>query len=92
MSVLVQFELTPPDPDKFIEASKKWKDTFSQDGAKNQRLYRLESEPSRFTSTAEWDGHDAMHESSEKWGDQFQADAGTEGVEWVTKVWTPVDI
>ena len=36
---------------------------------------------------AEWDSHDAMMESSEKSGEAFQADAGTEGLEWETRIW-----
>jgi hypothetical protein len=28
-----------------------------------------------------------MHEASEKYGDQFNAEAGTEGLEWDTRIW-----
>jgi hypothetical protein len=28
-----------------------------------------------------------MHEASEKYGDQFNSEAGTEGLKWETRIW-----
>ena len=85
--VLVQFRVTVPDVDRFKQAIEKWKGSFEQDGARDQRLYQSEADPSEVTMLAEWESHDAMMESSDRWGDQFQADAGTEGLEWETRIW-----
>jgi quinol monooxygenase YgiN len=90
MSVLVQFRVTVPDVDKFKAAWEELKPAAQQDGARNQALYQAESNPNEITMMAEWDSHDAMHESSEKRGDEFQAKAGTEGVEWETRIWHKV--
>ena len=85
--VLVQFRVTVPDVDRFKAAVEKWKDTFEADGARNQQLYVAEAEPNEVTMMAEWESHDAMMESSDKRGEDFQADAGTEGVDWETRIW-----
>ncbi len=85
--VLVQFRLTVSDVDRFKAAYEKWKGVFEQDGGKNGALYQSESDPNEITMMAEWESHDAMMESSEKSGDSFQADAGTEGLDWETRIW-----
>jgi hypothetical protein len=36
---------------------------------------------------SEWDGHDQMHAASEKYGDDFNREAGTEGLDWTTHIW-----
>jgi hypothetical protein len=36
----------------------------------------------------EWDSHDSFHTSSDKYGDEFNQRAGTEGLDWRTGVWT----
>jgi quinol monooxygenase YgiN len=87
MSVLVQFRVTVPDVDKFKAAWEELKPAAQQDGARNQALYQAEDNPKEVTMMAEWDSHDAMHASSEKRGDQFQSKAGTEGLEWETRIW-----
>jgi hypothetical protein len=46
-------------------------------GAKNQAPYQAENDPSEVTSMSEWDSHDQMHAAPEKYGDQFNDDAGT---------------
>ncbi len=85
--VLVQFRVTVADVDRFVAAFTKWRDTFEQDGARDQRLYQSESNPNELTMMAEWESHDAMMESSERRGDPFQEDAGTVGLEWETRIW-----
>ena len=85
--VLVQFRVTVLDADRFKAAFEKWRLAFQEDGARDQRLYQSESDRNEITMMAEWESHDAMMESSDKHGDEFQADAGTEGLEWETRIW-----
>lgn len=85
--VLVQFRVTVPDVERFKGACEKWGPAFEEDGGRNFQLYQSESEPNEVTMLQEWDSHDAMMESSEKRGDDFQADAGTEGLDWETRIW-----
>jgi hypothetical protein len=87
MTVLVQMRVTVPDVDRFLATSKRFEPLMEEMGAKNQRIYRSESLPSEVTSLSEWDSHDQMHEASEKYGDQFNSEAGTEGLEWETRIW-----
>ena len=85
--VLVQFRVTVPDVDRFVHAYKKHTPFFEEDGGRNGAVYMSESAPNEVTMMAEWDSHDAMMESSEKRGEAFQADAGTEGLDWETRIW-----
>jgi hypothetical protein len=87
MSVLVQYRVRVPDVDRFVATSKKFEPMMAELGARNQRIYRSESDPNEMTSLSEWDSHDQMHEASEKYGDQFNSEAGTEGIEWETRIW-----
>ena len=91
MTVLVHYEVTPPDSERFLRTAKKYAPLTEQEGGRVIGLYRLESDPSRFLLLEEWASHQAMHIVSEKYGDDFNREAGTEGVEWETKVWTPVE-
>ena len=86
MSVLVQMTVEAPDAERFIATSKRFEPLMEEMGARNQSIYRQEG-GSELTSMSEWDSHDAMHAASEKYGDQFNAEAGTEGLEWVTRIW-----
>jgi quinol monooxygenase YgiN len=85
--VLVQFRVTVPDVVRFRAAFEKFQDVFEEDGAGNQALYVSESNPNEITMLAEWESHDAMMVSSDQRGDAFQADAGTEGLDWETRIW-----
>ena len=87
MSVLVQMSVRVPDVDKFIEVSKRFEPMMAEMGAKNQALYQDENEPGMVTTMSEWASHDEMHGASEKYGDQFNNEAGTEGLEWETRIW-----
>lgn len=86
MSVLVQMSVTPPDVERFIATSKRFEPMMEEMGARNQAIYRAEGS-GEVTSMSEWESHDAMHAASEKYGDQFNAEAGTEGLDWVTRIW-----
>ena len=87
MSVIVQFQVRVPDVDKFKAAYQELAPLAAEDGARNQGLYQDENDPNVISLMAEWDSHDAMHASSEKRGEEFQAKAGTEGLEWETRIW-----
>lgn len=86
MGVYVTMTVRPPDPAKFEAASKEELAKGLPPGAKSQFLGKLEGDPGLFIWAGEWESHDAMHAYSEKTGDDFNAKAGTEGVEWETKV------
>ena len=85
--VLVQFRVTVPDVERFRVACEKWYPTFEQDGARNQQVWNSESNPNEVTTLTEWESHDQMMESSERSGEAFQADAGTQGLDWETRIW-----
>jgi hypothetical protein len=36
---------------------------------------------------SEWESHDAMMAATDRFGDDFNRDAGTEGLEWETRIW-----
>jgi hypothetical protein len=36
---------------------------------------------------SEWESHDAMMAGTDRFGDDFNRDAGTEGLEWETRIW-----
>lgn len=87
--LLVQFRVRVTDVERLRQAFAAHRERFEADGARNQSLYAVDvgggvSEVSMF---AEWESHDAMHASSERRGPAFQADAGTEGLEWETRLW-----
>jgi len=87
--LLVQFRVQVNDVERLRRAFVAHRERFEADGARNQSLYAVElgSGVSEVSMFAEWESHDAMHESSERRGDAFQADAGTEGLEWETRLW-----
>ena len=87
MSVIVQFKVRVPDVERFQAAIEKWRPRFEADGARNPQLYISEADPSEIGWFAEWDSHDQMMESSEQHGEAFQADAGTDGLDWETRIW-----
>jgi hypothetical protein len=87
MAVLVQMSVKVQDVDRFVATSKRFEPMMAEMGARNQATYQDQNDPTMVSTMSEWDSHDAMHEASEKYGDQFNADAGTEGLEWETRIW-----
>ncbi len=87
MSVLVQFTVKVPDVDRFIAASEKYAPMMQEMGGRTGAVYEDENDPGLVSTISEWDDHDQMHAASEKYGDQFNADAGTEGLDWTTHIW-----
>jgi hypothetical protein len=86
--VLVQFVVTVRDRDRFARTFDDWRDRMEADGAKDPQLYWNENEPNQVSMMAWWESHDAMMESSDRTGDQFQEEAGTVGLDWDTYIWT----
>ncbi len=86
MSVLVQMRVKAPDVDRFVATHNKFDLLFAEMGAKN-RAYRSESDPNEVTVMSEWASHDEMHAATEKYGPDFNKEAGTEGLEWETWIW-----
>jgi quinol monooxygenase YgiN len=85
--VLVQFRVTVPDVDRFKAAWEELGPLAIQDGATNNALFQAENDPNELGMFSEWASHDEMMESSEKRGEAFQANAGTEGLDWETRIW-----
>jgi len=86
VAVVVTMEVGPVDWDKFQEAIK-WMESQPEEGLQEQRVHRLESDPRMLLVVQRWDSHDAFHASSDKYGDEFNRRAGTEGLDWRTGVW-----
>ena len=87
MAVMVQMSVRAPDVDRFVATAKRFEPMMQEMGARNQGVYEDQNEPGMVTTISEWDSHDSMHEASEKYGDQFNSEAGTEGLEWETRIW-----
>ena len=89
MSVLVQFRVEVPDTGPFKKAVENMgPDMQNEPGfVASPGAYSAESNPSEVTELEAWESHDHMHASSEKYGDQFNAEAGTEGLDWETRIW-----
>lgn len=85
--VLVQMTVKVSDVERFMRTAKKFEPIMAEAGARNQHVYADENDPNLLTSLSEWDSHDVMHHASEEHGDQYNADAGTEGLAWETHIW-----
>jgi hypothetical protein len=87
MSVLVQFTVKVSDVPRFVATSERFAPMFEEMGGRNGSVYEDENDPGLVSTLSEWDGHDQMHAASEKYGDQFNEEAGTAGLEWTTHIW-----
>lgn len=87
MSVIVQFIVKVPDVDRFVAASARFAPMMVKMGSRNGGVYEDENDPGTMSTISEWDDHDQMHAASEKYGDQFNEEAGTEGLDWTTHIW-----
>jgi hypothetical protein len=87
VSVVVQFIVKVSDVDRFVAASEKYAPMMDEMGARNGAVYEDENEPGLMSTMSEWDSHDQMHAASERHGEGFNAEAGTEGLDWVTHIW-----
>lgn len=87
MSVIVQFIVKVPDVERFVATSEKYRPMMEEMGSRNGAVYEDENEPGLMSTMSEWDSHDQMHAASEKYGDAFNEEAGTAGLDWTTHIW-----
>jgi hypothetical protein len=92
MAIQSQCEITPPDPERFVAAVRKYRPLLLASGATDDRLYRSTSEPERFVWVEDWDSQDAMEAATDRFGPRFDEEAGVEGVEWRTTILSPVEV
>jgi hypothetical protein len=85
--VLVQFRVRVPHVERFKATQEKYLSRMQELGARNPRAYFAESDPQEVTTFSEWDSHDAMMAATDQFGEDFNRDAGTEGLEWETRIW-----
>jgi hypothetical protein len=87
MAVVVTMEVGPVDWAKF-QSAMQWMEGQPEQGLTSTKVYRSEADPAQLLIVQEWDSHDSFHTSSDKYGDEFNQRAGTEGLDWRTGVWT----
>jgi quinol monooxygenase YgiN len=85
--VLVQFRVSAPDVEQFKAAAAKFAPIIEGLGGLNHRAYVSESDPNEVTTFSEWESHDAMMAATDEFGDDFNREAGTEGLDWETRIW-----
>jgi Antibiotic biosynthesis monooxygenase len=85
--VLVQFRVKVPDLERFRAAIEKHAPIIAELGGQDHRGFVSESDPTEVWTLSEWDSHDAMMAATDRFGDDFNRDAGTEGLEWETRIW-----
>ena len=87
MTVLVQMHVKAPDAARFVATAEKYAPRMAELGAANGGVFEDENEPGLMTVIAEWASHDAMMAATDQVGEAFNAEAGTEGLDWVTHIW-----
>jgi len=75
------------DVDRFVATSTKFAPMMEAMGGKRGGVFEDENDPGLVSTISEWESHDQMHAASEKYGDQFNDEAGTAGAEWTTHIW-----
>jgi len=85
--VLVQFRVRVPDVERFKATQDKYVPVMEGLGGRNHRAYYAESDPQEVTTLSEWDSHDAMMAATDTFGEDFNREAGTGGIEWETRIW-----
>lgn len=85
--VLVQFRVRVPDVERFKAAADRFTPVIEELGGRNHRAYSSESDPQEVTTFSEWESHDAMMAATDRFGEDFNREAGTEGIEWETRIW-----
>ena len=86
MAVLVTMQVGPVDWSKFKSALD-WSTPFRPPQRLTSHVYRSQGDSSQVLIVERWLSHEAMHEYQEKYGDEFNKRAGTEGLQWQTGVW-----
>jgi hypothetical protein len=85
--VLVQFRVKVPDVERFRRAGEQFAPIIADLGGRNHRAYVSEADPTEVCTLSEWDSHDAMMAATDRFGEDFNRAAGTEGLEWETRIW-----
>jgi quinol monooxygenase YgiN len=85
--VLVQFRVHVKDVERFKKAAAAFAPVIEELGGRNHRAYVAESDPSEVCTLSEWESHDAMMAATDRFGDDFNREAGTEGLDWETRIW-----
>jgi hypothetical protein len=85
--VLVQFRVRVPDVERFKAAAERFTPVIEKLGGRNHRAYTSEADPQEVTTFSEWESHDAMMAATDEFGEGFNREAGTEGLEWETRIW-----
>jgi len=85
--VLVQFRVKVTDVERFKATNDKYRSVLEELGGRNPRAYVAESDPNEVCTLSEWESHDAMMAATDRFGDDFNREAGTEGLEWETRIW-----
>jgi hypothetical protein len=79
-------QVGPVDWDRF-QAAMDWGKDKPAAGRSYSHVYRAEGDPSTIIIIEEWDSHASMHAYQERYGEEFNSRAGTEGLEWQDTVW-----
>ena len=87
MTVLVTMQVGPVDKATFMAADRALVARGMPPGMHSHRVYFREGDATSALVVQEWDSHNAFNEFSDKVGEDFNRDAGTEGLDWVTGVW-----
>lgn len=87
MTVLITMQVGPVDTDRFMTAAQALEGR-KHPGFHQRRVYTADGDPKTVLVMEEWDSHDAFHAATEKEGEEFNRLAGTEGLNWITGVWT----
>jgi hypothetical protein len=84
---VVQYIVKVSDVDRFVATSNTFAPIMEEMGGKAGAVYEDENDPGLVSTISEWHSHDQMHAASERYGDRFNEEAGTAGLEWTTHIW-----
>jgi hypothetical protein len=65
---MVQYIVKVSDVDRFVTTSQKFAPMMEEMGGRDGGVYEDENDPGLVSTISEWESHDQMHESSEKYG------------------------
>jgi hypothetical protein len=92
MAIQSRCEITPPDPERFVSAVRKYRPLLIASGATDDRLFTDAAEPGRFVWVEDWDSRDAMDAATDRYASEFDAEAGVQGIDWHTTLLSPVEV
>jgi hypothetical protein len=86
MALFVTMEVGPVDWQRFSRAME-WSAPFRPADRLSCDIYRSQEDPASVLVVERWSTHGAMHAYQDKYGDEFNERAGTQGMEWRVQVW-----